>query len=45
MKCEILIGRGFEKILNMKPNMIPGIFSTQKRAIFLVFFIVFVALS
>ena len=45
MKCENRGASGFEKIFNMKPNPNPVIFSTQKPAIFLVFFTVFVGLS
>ena len=45
MKCEIRVGSGFGRIPDMKPNLNSGIFSTQKPAIFLVFFMVFVALS
>lgn len=45
MKCETLVGSEFERILDMKPNLNLDIFSTQKPAIFLVFFMVFVVPS
>ena len=47
--CEIKyksrIGSGFERVLNMKPNLNLINFSTQKQVNLLVVFMVFVALS